>query len=385
MAERAEKGPFIGVNKVQQKVPFLDLKAPCLELREELDEAWRRVIESGWFILGKELESFESEYADYCETRHCIGVGNGLDALHLILRAMDIGPGDEVIVPAHTYIATWLAVSYAGALPVPVEPDEATLNIDPARIEAAITERTRAIIPVHLCGLPADTDPINEIAKHYSLRVIEDAAQAHGARYKGKRVGGLGDAAGFSFYPGKNLGAFGDGGAITTNDDALAERIRMLRNYGSETKYHHEVKGLNSRLDEFQAAFLRVKLRHLDAWNGRRRRLAERYLSLLAKSSLILPHVPEWVDPVWHLFVVRCNKRSAFTTRLDGQGIGWLVHYPVPPHLQEAYRELGMGRGSFPVAELLAEQVVSLPIGPHLSEEDQDRVVACCLGDVVSC
>jgi dTDP-4-amino-4,6-dideoxygalactose transaminase len=366
---------------VLHQVQFLDLKAPYLELRDELDAAWRRVMETGWFILGEQLEAFESEFAGYCQTRHCIGVGNGLEAIHLILRAMDIGPGDEVIVPAHTYIATWLAVSYTGAVPVPVEPDVATYNLDPARIESAITVRTKAIIPVHLYGLPADMDPINGIAQRFGLKVIEDAAQAHGARYKGKRVGSLGDAAAFSFYPGKNLGAFGDGGAVTTNDEALAGRIRMLRNYGSTAKYHHEVKGFNSRLDELQAALLRVKLRHLDEWNGRRQRVAGRYLSRLDRSDLKLPSLPDWAAPAWHLFVVSCSNREEFTSQLDRYGISWLIHYPVPPHLQEAYRDSGMTRGSLPVAELLTEQVVSLPIGPHLPEEDQERVVACCLGE----
>ena len=245
-------------------IPFLDLKAPYLELRNELDEAYQRVMASGWYILGEEVEEFEQEFAAYCEVKHCIGVGNGLDALHLILRACGIGAGAEVIVPANTYIATWLAISYAGAVPVPVEPDQNTYNIDPGRIKRAVTRRTRAIMPVHLYGQPADTDSILSIAKEYDLKVIEDAAQAHGARYKNQSAGSLGDAAGWSFYPGKNLGALGDAGAITTNDDGLAERIRMLRNYGSKVKYYNEAKGFNSRLDPLQAAFLRVKLRKLD-------------------------------------------------------------------------------------------------------------------------
>ncbi|MDP2752964.1 MAG: DegT/DnrJ/EryC1/StrS family aminotransferase, partial [Nitrospirota bacterium] len=251
------------------KIPFLDLRAAYLELAPELDEAYHRVMQSGWFILGAEVDAFENEFADYCDAKQCVGVGNGLEALHLILRAMDIGPGDEVIVPSNTYIATWLAVSYAGATPVAVEPDRRTFNLDSARIEAAITPRTRAIIAVHLYGQPADMDPIIEIARRHNLRVIEDAAQAHGARYKGRRAGSLGDAAGFSFYPGKNLGALGDGGAVTTDDETLAGRIRVLRNYGSSIKYHNELKGYNSRLDELQAAFLRVKLKHLDTWNAR--------------------------------------------------------------------------------------------------------------------
>src|SRR5664280_2839469 len=254
------------------KVPFLELKPAYNELRDELDAAYHRVMDSGWYLLGNEIESFETGFAKYCEAGHCVAVGNGLDALHLILRAYDIGAGDEVIVPTNTFIATWLAVSYAGATPVPVEPDKATYNINPAKIEAAITGKTKAIMPVHLYGQPADMDPILEIADKYRIKVIEDAAQAHGARYKKKRVGGLGDAAGFSFYPGKNLGAFGDGGAVTTNDPIIAEKVRQLSNYGSQVKYSHNIKGFNSRLDEIQAALLRVKLRHLDEWNARRRK-----------------------------------------------------------------------------------------------------------------
>lgn len=356
-------------------VPFLDLKAPCDELRDDLDAAFRRVMESGWFILGREVEAFEAEFAAYCGARHCIGVGNGLDALHLILRAMEIGPGDEVLVPSNTYIATWLAVSYTGATPVPVEPDEATWNIDPKRLEAAITSRTRAILPVHLYGQPADMDPILEVAKRHGLKVVEDAAQAHGARYKGRRTGSLGDAAGFSFYPGKNLGALGDGGAVTTDDDGLAARIRMLRNYGSREKYVNEVVGFNSRLDELQAALLRVKLRHLDEWNERRGEMVAIYLERLAGSGLGLPQVLAESDPVWHLFVVRSPRRQLFLDELTKNGIGWLIHYPIPPHLQEAYRPLGYGQGSFPVAERLAEEVFSIPIGPHLVADELAAVV----------
>ncbi|MBI3897339.1 MAG: DegT/DnrJ/EryC1/StrS family aminotransferase [Gammaproteobacteria bacterium] len=348
-------------------IPFLELKAPHEELRAGLREALERVLDSGWYILGDEVAQFEQEFAGYCESRHCIGVGNGLDALHLILRAYGIGAGDEVIVPSNTYIATWLAASHAGATPVPVEPDERTYNIDPARIEAAITLRTRAIIAVHLYGQPADMDAINAIAKKHGLKVIEDAAQAHGARYKGRRVGALGDAAGFSFYPGKNLGAIGDGGAVTTNDEGLAARIRVLGNYGSRVKYHNETQGYNSRLDELQAAFLRVKLRCLDEWNSRRTRFAAEYRELLAEGDLTLPHVPIWAEPVWHLFVVRHEERDALQKWLGDGGIGSMIHYPVPPHLQPAYVQLGYGRGDFAVAERLADTVLSLPIGPHIS------------------
>lgn len=357
-------------------VPFLDLRAPYLDLREELDAAYARVMESGWYILGKEVEAFEHEFAEYCQVKHCIGVGNGLDALHLILRASGIGPGDEVIVPSNTYIATWLAVTYAGAKPVPVEPDERTYNIDPSRIESAITDRTKAIMPVHLYGQPADMDSINEIARRYNLKVFEDAAQAHGAKYKGRRAGGLGDAAGFSFYPGKNLGAFGDGGAVTTNDSELAERIAELRNYGSKVKYHNEIPGFNSRLDELQAAFLRVKLTRLDEWNNRRRTVAEHYLrELSSQEQLVLPYVPAWVDPVWHLFVLRHAQREALQKRLNNAGVGTMIHYPIPPHLQKAYSELGYNGGAFSIAEKIHKEVLSLPIGPHIDKIDALLVI----------
>lgn len=348
------------------KIPFLDLKAPYIELRDELDAAYKRVMLSGWYILGKETEAFEREFAEYCGVQHCIGVGNGLEALHLILRAYNIGEADEVIVPSNTYIATWLAVSYAGAKPVPVEPDERSYNIDPNRIEQAITKRTKAIIPVHLYGQPADMDAIIGIAKQYGLKVIEDAAQAHGARYKGRRAGSLGDSAGFSFYPGKNLGAIGDAGAVTTNDQELADKLRVLRNYGSRIKYHNEAKGFNSRLDELQAAFLRVKLEKLDKWNERRSKLAQHYMKQLKDlSSIVLPFVPEWADPVWHLFVIRCKQREAAKQALENVGIDTMIHYPVPPHLQPAYAALGYKEGTFPIAERIAMQVLSLPVGPH--------------------
>lgn len=357
-------------------IPFLDMKSPYRELQTELDAAYHRVMTSGWYILGEEVEAFEQEFAAYVGVQHCIGVGNGLDALHLILRAYGIGPGDEVIVPANTYIATWLAVSYAGATPVPVEPVERTYNIDPTLIEAAITPRTRAIIAVHLYGQTADMDLINEIARRYGLKVIEDAAQAHGARYKGRRAGSLGDAAGWSFYPGKNLGAFGDAGAVTTDDDDLARRVRSLRNYGSQVKYYNEVKGFNSRLDPLQAAVLRVKLAHLDAWNQRRTVIAARYLEALADLPLTLPHVPAWAEPVWHLFVVRYPERDRLQRYLADRGIGTLIHYPVPPHLQNAYAEMGLSEGTFPVTETIHREVLSLPMGPHLSEGERTAVVA---------
>ena len=359
------------------KVPFLDLQSPYVELKEKLDAAYYRVMESGWYILGKEVEAFESEFASYCEAKYCIGVGNGLDALHMILLAMDIGPGDEVIVPSNTYIATWLAVSYVGATPIPVEPIEATYNIDPSGIESAITSKTKAIIVVHLYGQPADMDPINELAQKHGIKVIEDCAQAHGARYKGRRVGGLGDASGFSFYPGKNCGAIGDGGAVISNDYALAERIKVLHNYGSKVKYHNEVKGYNSRLDELQAALLRVKLDMLDEWNDRRREVAVRYLQELTyMSELRLPYVPEWAEPVWHLFVVRHSQREQLQKSLAEAGIGTMIHYPIPPHLQPAYGELAYSTGKFPVAEQMANELLSLPMGPHLRHGQQAQVIS---------
>jgi dTDP-4-amino-4,6-dideoxygalactose transaminase len=359
-------------------VPFLDLKSAYLELKDELDRAYRRVMESGRYILGEECGAFETEFADYCEARHCIGVANGLDALHLILRAFEIGAGDEVIVPANTYIATWLAVTHAGAKPITVEPDEQTYNIDPARLEAAITPKTKAIIAVHLYGQPADMDAINEIAGQSGLKVIEDAAQAHGALYKGRRAGSLGHAAGFSFYPGKNLGAFGDAGAVVTNDDELADRVRVLRNYGSRVKYENEVKGFNSRLDPLQAAFLRVRLRHLDEWNRRRRTIAQSYLEAFENDpEITVPFVPRWAEPSWHLFVILHSQRDALQGELQRAGIGTLIHYPVPPHLSEAYAEHGSRIGHFPITERLAKRALSLPIGPHLGRPSQAQVIAC--------
>ena len=357
------------------KVPFLDLHAAYLELKTEIDAAVARVLDSGWYILGPEVEAFEGEFAAYCEAEHAIGVANGLDALHLALLAMGVGPGDEVIVPSNTYIATWLAVSQCGATPVPVDPLEATYNIDPAQIEAAITPRTKVILPVHLYGQPADLDPILAIARKHGVRILEDAAQAHGARYKGRRVGAHGDAVAWSFYPGKNLGAFGDGGAVTTNDAEIAERIRILRNYGAREKYVNETKGFNSRLDPLQAAVLRVKLLRLDEWNARRKVIAEQYLEKLKSSTFLLPVVPDWADPVWHLFVVRHFHRNTIQERLSGTGIGTLIHYPVPPHRQRAYDSLSFSADSFPAANLLSAEVLSLPIGPHMSFDQAHCVI----------
>jgi dTDP-4-amino-4,6-dideoxygalactose transaminase len=356
-------------------VAFLGLKAGYIEIKDELDAAYQRVMDSGWYILGTELEAFESEFAAYCGVSYCVGVGNGLEALHLILRAYGIGPGDEVIVPANTYIATWLAVSQCGARPVAVEPVESTYNIDPARIEAAITSRTRAIMPVHLYGQTAAMDEVNAIAARYELKVVEDGAQGHGALYKGRRAGSLGDAAGFSFYPGKNLGAFGDGGAVVTSDQDLVKKIKALRNYGSQIKYHNEVKGYNSRLDEMQAAFLRVKLGKLDDWNERRRSLAERYLQYLDPDYYTLPVVPEWAEPVWHIFAVRSTRRDVVLQHLADRGIGAMIHYPVPPHLQPAYAELKIGPGAYPISEMIHRQVFSLPLWPQMSLAQQDYVI----------
>lgn len=356
-------------------VPFLDLKASYIELQQELDAAIKRVLVSGWYILGEEVDAFEREYASYCEAKHCVGVANGLDALHLALLALGVGTGDEVIVPSNTYIATWLAVSQCGATPVPVEPDEITCNLDPARIEVAITPRTRVITPVHLYGQPADMDPIMNIAKKYGLKVLEDGAQAHGARYKGKRIGAHGDVVAWSFYPGKNLGAYGDGGAITTDDPDIADRIRVLRNYGSRAKYVNDVRGFNSRLDALQAAVLRVKLQHLDKANEARRAIAAQYLTNMLNLGLTLPHTPEWAESVWHLFVVRSKNRESFQPKLNQAGIGTLIHYPIPPHLQRAYLDFGFKRGTFPISERIHEQILSLPMGPSMTQDQISAVI----------
>jgi dTDP-4-amino-4,6-dideoxygalactose transaminase len=353
-------------------IPFLDLQRVNAAHGEAIGAALARVAASGRYVLGPETEAFEAEFAAYCGVRHCIGVANGLDALQLILRGHGIGAGDEVIVPSHTFIATWLAVSHSGAQPVPVEPIEATGNIDPALVVAAITPRTRAIVAVHLYGQCAEMDALRTLAQRHDLHLIEDAAQAHGARWRGRRAGSLGDAAAFSFYPGKNLGALGDGGAITTDDDALAGRLRALRNYGSVRKYHHDVAGVNSRLDEIQAAVLRVKLRVLDAENAARRRAAAAYLKGLAGLPITLPRVVAAAEPVWHLFVVRCDDRARWQAALDADGIGHLVHYPIACHRQGAYA--GRPWPALPVAERLARQMLSLPMAPYLDDASVERV-----------
>jgi len=356
-------------------VPFLDLRAIYLELRPEIDAAVKRTLESGRYILGDEVAAFEHEYAAFCEAEYCVGVASGLDALHLALLALGVGPGDEVIVPSNTYIATWLAVSQCGATPVAVEPDLATYNIAPQRIEAAISPRTKVIIAVHLYGQPADLDPIIGIARRHGLKVLEDGAQAHGARYKRRRVGALGDIVAWSFYPGKNLGGFGDGGAITTDDEELAQRIRILGNYGSRTKYVNEVIGYNSRLDELQAAVLRVKLRYLDRFNEVRRLVALTYLEGLVGTDLILPVVSEWAEPVWHLFVVRSADRDEFQRELNALGIQSLIHYPIPPHLQLAYAKMGLKNGSFPISEKIHAEVLSMPMSPTMTPKETAEVV----------
>lgn len=357
------------------KVPFLDLASTYRELQAELDAALHRVLSKGWYILGEEVKEFEIEFASYLGAEHCVGVGNGLDALKLTLEAYGIGPGDEVIVPSNTYIATALAVSQVGAKVVFVEPDAHTHNIDPGRIEAALTVHTKVIMPVHLYGLPADMDAINDIAARHGLIVIEDSAQAHGSLYAGKYAGTLGHAAAFSFYPGKNLGAFGDGGAVVTADIDIAEKVRELRNYGSRRKYFNEVRGCNSRLDELQAAVLRVKLRVLDVWNGRRRVLAERYSSALHKvEGLCLPSEMDGFLSCWHLYVVTTPYRDDLQRHLMQNGIGSMIHYPLPPYRQRAYADLKIALGSFPIADKLSDQVLSLPMGPHLSIEDVDYV-----------
>jgi dTDP-4-amino-4,6-dideoxygalactose transaminase len=356
-------------------VPFLDVGAAYREIQSDLESAILASLRSGWYIGGKDVDSFEEEFAAYTGTQHCVGVANGLDALHLALLAMEIGEGDEVIVPANTYIATWLAVSQCGAIPVPVEPAEATYNLDPSRVEAAITPRTKAIVPVHLYGQPADLDPIIAIARKHGLLVLEDAAQAHGARYKGKRIGGHGDVVAWSFYPGKNLGALGDAGAITTNNAAIADRVRVLRNYGSRVKYVHESQGFNSRLDPVQATALRVKLNVLEEWNTRRAHIAARYTAELQETSLILPAVPSWAQPVWHLYVVQHPRRDLLQESLKEAGIGTLIHYPIPPHLQQAYAMAGFSTGQYPIAERMANQLLSLPLGPHLEDAGVDAVI----------
>ena len=359
------------------RVQFVDLGYQYEVIKDDVQASYAEIMPTSRFILGKEVGEFESAFAEYCETRHGIGVASGLDALEIALRALDIGPGDEVITAANTFIATALAISLAGAEPVLVETDEATYNIDPAKIEAAITPATKAIMPVHLYGQPADMDPILEIAARHGLKVIEDASQSHGARYKGKRTGSMSDVAAFSLYPGKNLGAFGDAGVIVTSDDELAQRMRLLRNYGSSKKYHHEELGRNSRMATLQAAACKAKLPHLDGWNENRRRAAARYTEgLQGVGDVITPQVMEGVEHVFHLYVIRTKRRDELMARLQENEIDCIIHYPIPIHLQEAYSGNGWSEGDFPLTEQLAGEILSLPIYGSLSDEQIDHVVA---------
>ena len=356
--------------------PFLDLKPAYLELKSEFDAAYQRVMSSGLYLLGRETLAFEEEFAAYCGAKHCVSVGSGLDALALTLEAAGCGSGDEVIVPANTCVATWLPGSKVGAVPVAVDPDEMTYNLDPGLIEASLSPRTKAIVAVHLYGQVADMDPINAIARRHGLLVLEDAAQAHGAKYKGKRAGTLGHAAGFSFYPSKNLGSFGDGGAVTTNDSALAHKIRALRNYGSARKHFNDYQGSNSRLDELQAALLRVKLTRLDEWNARRSSIARAYLAGIDPLRFSLPVVPEWSEPNWHLFVARSTRRDADITAFARRGIETSVHYPLAPPYQPAYVDLLPVPARLQITAHLQSEVMSLPIGPHMSQSDVAAVIA---------
>lgn len=357
------------------KIPFVSFLPMEHELDAQLREAFERVYQRSWYIQGVEGEAFEKAFAQFCGVDHCVGVGNGLDALMLALKALEIGPGDEVIVPSNTYIATALAVTYVGATPVFVEPDIRTFNIDPTKIVAAITEKTRAIMPVHLYGQPCDMDPILEIAQKYRLYVVEDCAQAHGATYKGRVIGSFGDVAGFSFYPGKNLGALGDAGATVSNDGELIRKVRSLGNYGSDYKYHHVLKGNNSRLDELQAAFLAAKLPHLERMNVERRRIAGRYLEGMHNPEVILPYVIPEAVPVWHIFGVRCRRRAELEAFLNDAGIGTNKHYPIPMHLQECYQDLGYHAGDFPIAEEISETELSLPMYYGMTEEEIQYVI----------
>ncbi len=355
-------------------IPFVSLSRQQEGIRNELNQAINEVLDSGWYILGPQVEAFEQEFARYCNAAHCVGVGNGLDAIQLLLQAYGIGPGDEVLVPSNTFIATWLAVSYVGATPVAVEPDSQTYNLNPDRLREAITSKTKCIIPVHLYGQPADMDPIMAIAAEFGLVVIEDNAQAQGALYKGRVTGSLGHAAATSFYPGKNLGALGDGGGVVTNDADIAEKVRVLRNYGSTKKYHHTVKGQNTRLDEIQSAILRVKLRHLQDGNRERQSLAEHYTTGLTGCGIATPFVPQWAEAVWHLYVIETDRRDALQTHLQNQGIQTVIHYPIPPHRQQCYAATH-GQQSFPLAEKQAARVLSLPIFPGLRIDEQNRVI----------
>lgn len=357
------------------KVPFVSFKPLENKLNIELRNAFERVFENSWYIEGEEDKKFEEKFAEYCETNYCVGVGNGLDALILALKALNIGEGDEVIVPSNTYIATALAVTYVGAKPVFVEPNINTFNINPDLIKEKITDSTKAIMPVHLYGQPCDMEPIMDIAKQYDLKVIEDCAQAHGATYKGRKIGTFGDVSGFSFYPGKNLGALGDAGAIVTNNKEIADKIRALGNYGSDYKYHHIYKGNNSRLDELQAAFLTEKLSCLDEINEDRRRIANMYLQGIDNSDIILPYVQDNTNPVWHVFGIRTKRRNDLEKWLNEAGIGTNKHYPIPIHLQECYKDLNFAKGDFPIAEEISETELSLPLYYGMTDNEIRYVI----------
>ena len=358
------------------KIPFVTFLPMEKELNNDLRNAFDRVFTRSWYIDGVEDKAFEKAFAEYCGTKYCVGVGNGLDALMLALKALDIGEGDEVIVPSNTYIATALAVTYVGAQPVFVEPDIRTFNINPELIEVAITEKTKAIMPVHLYGQACDMDPIMEIAHKYGLKVVEDCAQAHGATYKGQKVGTFGDAAGFSFYPGKNLGALGDAGALVTSDKGLADKVRALGNYGSDYKYHHIYKGNNSRLDELQAAFLAVKLPRLERMNAERRRIAQLYTEGIKNPKVVTPYVPENCVPVWHIYGIRCAERDTLEKHLNEKGIGTNKHYPIPMHLQECYRDLNISKGALLIAEEISNTELSIPMYYGMTDEEMQFVIA---------
>lgn len=357
------------------EVPFVTFKPLEKELDKDLRAAFERVYDRSWYIEGVEDEAFEKAFAEYCDSKYCVGVGNGLDSLFLALKAMGIKEGDEVIVPSNTYIATALAVTYTGATPIFVEPDIRTFNIDPTKIEAAITDKTIAIMPVHLYGQACDMDSIMEVAKKYNLYVVEDCAQAHGAKYKGKVIGSFGDAAGFSFYPGKNLGALGDAGATVTNNEEVAKKVRALGNYGSDYKYHHIYQGNNSRLDELQAAFLAAKLPHLNKVNAERRKIAQKYLDGINNPEIILPFVPEYAEPVWHIFGIRCNRRDELEKFLNDAGISTNKHYPIPMHLQGCYADLGFKKGDYPIAEEISETELSIPMYYGMTDEEVQYVI----------
>lgn len=364
-------------------IPVLDVGATYQELRDDIDRAILQVLDSGWYVGGPSVEGFEKEFARYCSASHCVGTGNGLEALALSLRALGIGAGDEVIVPANTYIATWLAVSTVGATPVPVEPNEASHCIDPAKIPGAITPRTRCIMPVHLYGHPCAMDEIMAVARAHDLLIVEDAAQAHGAAISGRKIGSHGDAVAWSFYPTKNLGAFGDAGAVTTNRPDVAERLRLLRNYGSATKNVHEIRGLNSRLDPIQAAILSVKLRHLDNWQHRRQQIAHRYAELFDGSKqVIAPSAASEAVHAWHLYVIRVDQRDEVIERLAERGIASIAHYPTPPFLQPAYTEMNADSSCWPLSARLAETVLSIPMGPHMKPGEVERVAEAVLQSV---